>query len=97
MIRYELAEVVDGDDAAGERVEVPLGFVELFLEPFVKTAVVWKLTKLIVQGGVADLLLRKLHVVVCAFDPEHVLDACNELFVLERFCDELVRAGSRCL
>ena len=72
-----------------------LGFLELDCQALVKETVIWQRAKLVVQGRIANLVLGKLHVVVCTFDPQHILDACQELRVLERLRHVVVRARAQ--
>jgi hypothetical protein len=74
-----------------------LRFVELAFQAFVEIAVIGHRTELVVQRRVVELPLCELNVVARTFDAKHVFNPSEELFVIERLGDVIVRAGSQTL
>jgi hypothetical protein len=97
MLGHERSKVIDRHDATSQRIQMTLRFVELAFQAFVEIAVIGHRTKLVVQRRVVELPLCELNVVARPFDAKHVLDPSEELIVIERLGDVIVRAGSEAL
>jgi len=94
---HERSKVVYRHDATSQWVQMTLRFVELAFQVLVKIAVIGHRTKLVVQRREVELLLCELNVIACPLDAKHVFDSRDELFVVERFGDVIVGAGSKAL
>jgi hypothetical protein len=96
-LSYERPKVVYRHDAARQWIQMTLRFVELAFQAFVEVAVIGHRTELVVQRRVVELPLRELNVVARSFDAKHVFNPSDELFVIERLGDVIVRAGPQAL
>jgi hypothetical protein len=92
---HELSQAIDRDDAAGERIQVPLRFGELARETLVKAAMIGQVTELVMVRRIPELVSSKLHVIVCSLDSQHVFETLYEGLVFERLREVVVRSGAQ--
>ncbi len=97
VLDHQLSQPVYCHDAARERIQMARRLRKLALEALVEVPLVRKRAELRVERRIPKLALCELHVVVGPLDPQHVVDAGQELRVVHRLRQVIVRSGPQAL